>query len=193
MVMIGRTLFGKKDKAKQFQQYTPQQMQGLQQLFQALTGGGGPFQDLFGEFNPEQTSDVFQRGVAEPAMRNFRQRVIPQIMESFGDQGESSGLYNSLASAGRDLQSQLGSQGELFMNQSRLQNLQNRLTGVQSALGAQPYQTYTQQGYAGVLPNLLNSFGQSAGQSLGFMPWGQNQNPYAMQGQRYGYGNYGGY
>lgn len=168
MVMLGRQLFGKKDKAKQFQQFNPQQMQGLQQLFQALSGGGGAFQDLFGEFNPEQSSNIFQRGVAEPAMRNFQQRVIPQIMESFGDQGESSGLYNSLASAGRDLQSGLGSQQELFMNQSRLQNQGNRMGGLQQLLGAQPNQTYTQQGYAGFLPMLLQQFAGGAGKSIGY-------------------------
>ena len=94
---IRQTLFGKRDKPKQFQQFSPEQMQAMQQLFQGLGMGTGPYSDLFGEFDPARSADIFERGVAEPSMRNFRQRVIPSIMQSFADQGASSGLGNSLA------------------------------------------------------------------------------------------------
>lgn len=165
MVNFGQFLFGRKDKAKQFQQYSPQQMQALQQLFGGLSGQGGPFSDLFGEFNPQYTADIFQRGVAEPAMRNFRQRIQPSIMQAFGDQGASSGLANSLASAGQDLQSDLGAQLEMFMQQARMQQMQNRMGGLNSLLGANPYQTYVQRGDEGLIPGMLKNFAGGAGRA----------------------------
>ena len=169
---------GSRDKAKQFRQYTPDQMQAIQQLFKGLGQGQGPYSDLFGQFNPEQTANVFQRGVADPSMRNFQQRIVPGIMQNFADQGASSGLANSLASAGKDLQSNLGSQLELFMNQARLQQMQQRMSGLGMGLGASPYQTYVQQGNAGLLPGMLQGFSGAAGNALGnymFTPQGTAQ------------------
>lgn len=170
MANFWSTLFGKSPGVKQqtFQQYSPEQMQAFNQLFQGLMGGTGAFSDLFGEFNPEHTANVFERGVAEPAMRNFQQRIQPGIMQAFADQGASSGLSNSLASAGQDLQRDLSGQLELFMNQARLQNMQNRMGGLQGLLGAQPYQRfYPQQGQAGIIPSFLGSAGQGIGTGFG--------------------------
>ena len=164
------TLFGKSPGIKQqrFQQYTPEQMQGLNQMFQGLMGGTGAFSDLFGEFDPTRTANVFERGVAEPAMRNFQQRVQPGIMQAFADQGASSGLANSLATAGQDMQQNLNAQLEMFMNQARMQNMQNRMGGLQSFLGAQPYQNmYSQTGQAGIIPSMLGAAGQGIGQGFG--------------------------
>lgn len=164
-------LFGRKDKAKQFQTTNPQQNQLLQMIFQALSGGGGqtgPFQNLFGEFNPEQTADVFQRGVAEPAMRNFNQRIVPGIMENFADQAYHSGLGNSLATAGRDLSENLASQGSLFNYNAMMQQRQNQLGGINSVLGTQTFQPYVQQGYAGVVPDFLRNFAGGAGKAFGY-------------------------
>jgi hypothetical protein len=168
MVMLGRSLFGSKDKVKRQQVYTPEQMQAMNQIFTALQGGGGAFGDMFGQFDPQQTADVFQKGVADPAMMNFRQRVAPGIQEMFADQGASSGLANSLASAGSDLQSGLNSQLEMFMNQSRMQNQQNRMGGLQAFMGAQPYQNYTQAGSPGLLGGAFSSLAGGLGKSF---PW----------------------
>lgn len=164
---FGKMMFGSKDKAKRFQQYSPEQMQGMQQLWQALSGGGGQFGDMFGQFNPEQTADVFNKGVGEPAMRNFQQQVIPGIMESFGDQGASSALSNSLAGAGSDLQSNLSAQLEMFMQQARMQNQQNRMGGMQMLSGMNPYQTYVQRGNEGLMQSAAQGFGRGAGMSAG--------------------------
>lgn len=160
-------LFGRRDKPKQFQQYAPQQMQALQQLFQGLSGQGGPFGQTFGEFDPNTTQNAFQQGFVEPSMQNFRQRVIPQIMQSFGDQGPSSALYNSLATAGENLQTNLGGQLAQMLQQARFQQMQNQMGGLSSLLGSSPYQTYIQQGSAGLLPSLLSSFASGGGQALG--------------------------
>lgn len=155
--------FGRPDKVKQFNRFTPDQMQVFQQLFQGLTGGGGSFGDILGQFNPDQASDVFQRGVANPAMRNFQQRTIPSIMQAFADQGASSGLSNSLATAGRDLNENLSSQLANFIYQAQLQNMQNRMGGLNSFLGTQTFQPYVQQGNSGFLNQFLGNFAQGAG------------------------------
>lgn len=166
MAKFNEFLFGRKDKAKRFQQYTPEQMQAMNQLWQGLSGGGGAFNDLFGSFNPEETAGVFQRGVADPAMRNFRQNMMPQIMEGFADQGASSGLSNSLAGAASNLQSDLAAQMEMFMNQARMQQMQQRMSGLNQFMNANPYQTYIQGGDEGLLPGMLKQFAQGAGRSV---------------------------
>lgn len=164
--------FGNKsgrDQAKQFQQYTPEQMQGLQYLSQGLNNQGGPYQDLFSQFDPQQTADAFQKGVANPATRNFNQRVVPGIMERFADQGQNSGLYNSLGQAGREFQSDLDSQLEMFMQQARLQQMQQRMGGLNSLLWANPYQTYIQQGQISPWAAGLSGAGQGLSSAAGMM------------------------
>ncbi len=164
-------LFGSKDKIKNYQQYNPQQMQAMQQMFQALMGQGGgggeggdnAFGDIFGQFDPSQVTDMFQKGVQEPAMRNFQQSVIPGIKESFADQGASSGLNNSLATAGSNLQSDLGSQLAMFMQQAKMQNQQNRIGGLNSFMNQRPNMPYQQRGQAGVIPSMLEQFANGAG------------------------------
>jgi hypothetical protein len=160
-------LFGSKDKIRKSQKYSPEQMQAFQQLFSSLTGGGGAFSDVFGEFDPTATQQMFEQGFVEPSMRNFNQRVIPEIMQSFADQGASSGLSNSLASAGRDLQSNLGSQLSQLLYSAQLQNQQNRMGGLGMLMGAQPNQQYIQQGSSGFIPSWLQGFGSGFGKSFG--------------------------
>jgi len=167
MPKFNEFFFGKRDKAKRFNNFTPQQMDLFQQFMQGLAGQGGSFGDTFGEFDPQQTSDVFQRGVADPAMRNFRQRVIPSIQQSFADQGASSGLNNSLATAGRDLEENLSSQLARFIYDSQMQNRQNRMQGLNTALGTRQFIPYVQQGSKGLVPGMLEGFSQGAGSGLG--------------------------
>lgn len=167
MPKFGEFFFGSKDKAKKFNRFTPQQEKLFGQFLQGLMGQGGSFGGMFGEFNPEATADVFQRGVANPAMRNFRQRIIPEIMQSFADQGASSGLNNSLATAGRDLEENLSSQLANFIYQSQMQQNQNRLQGLGLGFGTQQFQPYVQQGSEGLVPGVMKGFAQGAGSAAG--------------------------
>ncbi len=163
---------GKKDKIKNHSRMTPEQQNLLNEVMSSLTGGGGQFGDLYGQFNPEQAANTFQQGVANPALRNFNQRVIPGIQQAFADQGASSGLNNSLATAGRDLQEGLDSQLAMFIqNQQNMQN-QNRIQGINQGLNTQAYTPYLQQGNSGMVPQLLSGFSQGAGQAAG--KWGAN-------------------
>lgn len=163
---------GKKDKIKNHNRMTPEQQTLLSEVMNSLTGGGGQFSDLYGQFNPEQAAGVFQKGVGDPAMRNFNQRVIPGIQQAFADQGASSGLNNSLATAGRDLQEGLDSQLAMFIQQQQNMSNQNRMQGINQGLNTQAYTPYLQQGNSGMVPQLLSGFSQGAGQAAG--KWGAN-------------------
>lgn len=163
---------GKKDKIKNHNRMTPEQQSLLNEVMSSLTGGGGQFSDLYGQFNPEQAAQTFQKGIADPALRNFNQRVLPSIQQGFADQGASSGLNNSLATAGRDLQEGLDSQLAMFIQQQQNMSNQNRMQGINQGLNTQAYTPYLQQGNSGMVPQLLNGFSQGAGQAAG--KWGAN-------------------
>lgn len=167
MPKLSEWLFGKKDKVKKFDTMTGGQMDVLNQLLAGLQGQGGAFGGMFGEFDPNQTANMWEQGVAAPAMRNFQQRVIPSIMQSFADQGSSSGLGNSLATAGRDMEENLNSQLAQYMWQAQMQHQQNRMAGLGLGLGTKAFQPYTQQGYAGAIPGFMQGVGQGAGQAFG--------------------------
>jgi len=164
---LGRFAFGERDKARNMDRLSPEQQQLFQSVMQSLMGEDGQFSDMFGQFNPEEAADVFQQGVANPAMRNFNQQVIPGIQQAFADQGASSGLNNSLATAGRDLSENLSSQLAMFINQQKMNQNQNRMQGLNYGLNTQQYNPYIQQGYGGLIPGVINSFAQGAGKAAG--------------------------
>ena len=165
---------GRKDKLKTFQKLTPQQQALQQQIIQALMGGQGmngqgqnQFSDLFGQFNPQQATNAFQQGVTNPAMRNWNQNIVPGIQERFADQGYSSGLFNSLAAGGRDLQEGLNNQMSPFLYQAMMQNQNNRLGGLNTALGTQNYTPYIEQGNPGMFNGFNEGISSGLGQQLG--------------------------
>lgn len=85
----------------------PQQQQGLDQILQ-----------MFGPYL-QQAAQGYQQflpgggggeAIAKSAQNRFQQNTIPQIMQAFGsDNKGSSALNNSLASAGANLNTDLGS------------------------------------------------------------------------------------
>lgn len=167
MPKLSEMLWGKKDKVKKFDVLNQGQTDMLNQLLQGLMGQGGQFGEMFGEFDPTQTTNMWEQGVAAPAMRNFQQRVIPSIMQSFADQGASSGLSNSLATAGRDMEENLNSQLAQYLWQAQMQHQQNRMQGLGLGLGTKQFMPYTQAGYAGLVPGFFQSFGEGMGYGMG--------------------------
>lgn len=166
MPNFGEFIFGRKDKAKKMSNFTPEQEQFFSQLFGGF-GGEGPFASLFGEFDPQNATDTFQKAVSDPAMMNFRQQVIPQIMQGFADQGASSGLNQTLATSGRDLENNLSSQLAQFVYNSQLQHNQNRMGGINQILGTKAFSPYVKQGSSGALYSMLEQFANGAGKALG--------------------------
>lgn len=159
--------FGEKDKAKRFKNLTPEQQQTLSDVMTSLTGEEGPYSDVYGKFDPEQAGDVFQQSVADPAYRNFEQKTIPGIMQSFADQGPSSGLYQTLATSGRDLNENLAGQRSKYIYDAQQANLARRQQGIQTSLNTQVHQPYIQAGYKGLVPGVVEGFAKGAGQAAG--------------------------
>jgi hypothetical protein len=166
MANIWNYLFGQRPSMKRQDVFSPEQAQAFQQMFQGLGGQGGPFGDIFGQFDPQATQNMWQQGVAQPAMRQFQQQTIPSIMQRFADQGASSGLSTSLATAGRDMNENLNAQLAQYIWQAQQQQMQQRMGGLQNFMSQQPFAFMQQPGSAGFLPNFLSAF--AGGGARGF-------------------------
>jgi hypothetical protein len=135
-------LFGKKKKKKK-----PKQLSTLDKKQQALNdaqhesilGGKGPLADLY-NYNPEQANSVFDKTIANPAYRGFKENTVPGITGAFRKQGLQNSSYvgDSLSKAGRDVQESLDAQRSKYLydteqssktsKQNAVENLQNRQT-----------------------------------------------------------------
>jgi len=79
-------------------------------------------------FDPQQFEQLFQKGVADPAMRNYEQQVLPGIANRYMDQSNfyGSGLNQALSQSSQDLGNQLGElrargQGQAYENHQNRQ------------------------------------------------------------------------
>jgi hypothetical protein len=90
---------------------------------------GGSEQVARNIFDPNYSSDVFQRTVADPALRNFNQEIAPNIAQQFSNAGAlgSSGLNRALARAGQDLTQTLSAQQGQFVQNQKNQQLSDIL------------------------------------------------------------------
>lgn len=157
MPKLGQVLFGTKDKIKKASTLTPEQQQLIELINEGLTSGEGAFGDIFGAFNPKE----FEEGVSKPALKNFQENILPQLQEKFiaGNQVLGSGMQRAQNKAGVDLQSKLSE----LMYQAQQGQKQNRLAGIQTALGKQGVENIYKQGTTGA----VQGFAQGAGQGLG--------------------------
>lgn len=93
---------------KRFERFNPEQQQLYQMINSLLSGQGQqPQGGLLGDYGSEES---FQQNVANPAIRNYEERIAPGIAERYAGLGaqSSSGFQNALASSGADLARQLG-------------------------------------------------------------------------------------
>lgn len=157
-------LFGKKEKTQQFQQYTPQQQQVLNQLL-SQASQSIPQQTQFLQSLLSPGSEVEQT-FAAPALRQFDEEIIPSIAERFTS-GFGPGSYKSsafgqqlgkagagLSEALAALRSQLGFQG---------------ISGLQGLLGTgltPQYETAFRPRTQGLLGQGLGAFSQGLGLGL---------------------------
>jgi hypothetical protein len=153
----GEFLFGKKDKTKQLSTLTPEQQELMSLINEGLTSGQGPFADIFGGFNQDQ----FDKGVAQPAMKNFQDNILPQIQEKFisNNQALGGGMQRAQMKAGTDLQSQLAG----LMYQAQQDAGKNKMSGINTPLGTKTFDNIIKKGTTGVIPSLLQGGGQGLG------------------------------
>lgn len=82
--------------------------------------------------------DMFQQSYVDPAMRNYREDILPEIQQRFASQGlgSSGALNQALARSAEMLATDLGGKyGDLMMNQqsrsdANRTNMLNMLTGL---------------------------------------------------------------
>lgn len=154
-------LFGEKGKAKSLSTLTPEQKQLMDLINQGLTSGEGPFGELFGDFDQKK----FQEGVANPAMKNFQEEILPQLQEKFiaGNQVLGSGMRRGQLKAGVDLQDKLAQ----LMYGAQKDQAQNKLQGLQTMMGTKGIENIYKPGTKGTVQGMAEGFAQGAGQAAG--------------------------
>lgn len=128
------------------------------QLIQGLQGQG-QFANLFST-DPQQTANLFNQAVAQPAITQFQEEVLPQITGQFRGAGLGNSTFAGQASAraGEGLERQLAS--ALANTQFQQQNTaQNRMQEMLQRILGTPSFGYTQPQQSGV-SNLFNSIAQ---------------------------------
>lgn len=149
---------------------TPEASKFQKQLFQSggglgnnltFQGGNNYLQDLFSN-NPD-AMNRFQ----EPYLQNFNERIAPDIANRFAGMGtgnsglSSSGFQQTLAQAGRGLQSDLASMREQQRMQGTGMALNYAQQPIQNQLAAMQWSPY-QQTYQPSQPGAGNAFAQLA-------------------------------
>lgn len=156
-----KILFGTKGKSKQLPLQTPEQQQLLQLITDSLQGGDNALSDIFGGFDKQG----FEEGVSKPALKQFQDEILPMIQEKFiaGNQVLGSGLQRAQLKAGEDLQSRLAQ----LMYGAQQAHQQNRLQGVNTALGTRAFENIYKPGTQGALQGFASGVGQGVGNIAG--------------------------
>lgn len=160
MPKLKEILFGKKGKNKQLETKTKEQKQLGKLITQGLTKDKGPLADLFGQFNEEE----FKEGVTDPQIKQFQEKILPQLQEQFVNSGQvlSTGFGKAQLQAGNDLQSKLA---ELMYNAKQGQK-QNRMSGVNTLYGSQNIENLYRKPTTGAVHGFANAAAESAGKAV---------------------------
>src|ERR1700733_8557559 len=141
---------GSKGKVKKLATKTKEQQQLLKLIQEGLATGEGPFADIFGEFNEEE----FNKGVRDPALKNFKENILPVVQEKFiaNNQTGGSAARRGQQRAGLEHQSAL----DQLMYQAQQQQKQNRIGGVNTALGTNTFENLYIPGSEGAGPGIVS-------------------------------------
>lgn len=166
MPKLKEILFGKKAKNKQLDLQTKDQKVMQKLIQQGLTKDKGPLADLFGSFDEA----AFKQGVTDPSIKEFQEKILPQLQEQFINSGQtlSTGFGKAQLQAGNDLQSKLAQ----LMYQAREGQKQNRIGGVNTALGTKGFENLYRKETSGAVQGFANAAAESAGKGLGNLAFG---------------------
>lgn len=158
MPKLKEVLFGGKNKVKKASLLTKEQQDLYNLIQEGLENGTGPFADIF-NFNEE----AFQKGVSEPAMKQFKEQTLPELQEKFigGGAAYGSGRQRAEGRAATDLQSKLAE----LMYGARNQTAQNKLTGAQTLLGKQGTENIYEKAAPGLVQETVKGFAEGAGKA----------------------------
>lgn len=154
-------LTGTKGKVKSVSTKTPEQEELLKLINEGITTGEGPLKDIFGEFD----KGAFEEGVSKPALKQFQEEILPGILQKYsgGGQAGGSGMQRALGKAGTDLQSKLAE----LMYGAQQQQKQNKIGGVNTALGTNAIENIYKPATEGLVQGTVKGFAQGAGNAAG--------------------------
>lgn len=151
-------LLGEKAKIKKASTLSGSQQELEDLIRQGLESGEGPFKDIFGEFNEGN----FQKEVANPAIQNFKENILPGLQEQILGGGHStrgSAFRRGSFKAANDFQGQLAQ----MMYQARQDQANRRAGGLNTLYGRQSVENIVQPATTGI----VQSFAQGAGNAIG--------------------------
>lgn len=157
MPKFGEALFGKSGKVKQKSTLDKGQQELWDLISEGLKTGEGPLKDILGQFNQEE----FEKGVSQPAIKNFQENILPMLQEKFigNNQALSSAFGKAKLKAGTDLQSKLAE----LMYQAQQQQKQNRIGGLNTAIGKQTVENVYKPGSEGLVQGTIKGLAEGAG------------------------------
>ena len=135
----GAGLFGGISRKKKKLSFLDKQQQALNTSQHEAVLGQGPLADLY-NYNPEGANDVFEKTIANPAYRNFKEKLAPEVTGQFRSHGLMNSSYagDALSKLARDVQEGLDAQRTQYLygeqkdartaKRSAVENLQNRQT-----------------------------------------------------------------
>ncbi len=158
-------LFGsKKKKMKRKSTLDPQQRQ-LYNDYVAGLRGQGPNAGMFSH-DADAANKNFDLNVANPAYRQYRENVIPNITGQFRNNniGNSSYTGEALSRHGRDIQESLNAARSQMHTEGKRYADQNRLSGMNTILGTNTFD-YKQPSGSGI-DNILGQLAPKAGEYI---------------------------
>ncbi len=136
---LGGMFGGKKKKKKKKISTLDKRQQQLNESQHAAITGEGPLADLY-NYDPDAANEVFSKNFANPAYREFKEKLAPEITGQFRNQGLQNSSYvgDALAKRGRDIQERLDAKRTEYLygeqkdarnaKRDAVENLQNRKT-----------------------------------------------------------------
>lgn len=132
-------LFGGGKKKPKKRSTMDKQQQKLYDLEHQGVLGEGPLADLY-NYDPDKANDVFDKNIANPAYRNYKEKLAPQITGQFRSQGLMNSSYagDALSKLARDIQEGLDAKRSDYLykqeneakgaKRNAISNIQNRST-----------------------------------------------------------------
>lgn len=161
MPKLNEFLFGSKGKNKKLDTKTKEQQDLLKLISDGLSGGDNALSDLFGQFDQEG----FNEGVSKPALKQFQDQILPMINEKYiaNNQALSGARQKAQVQGATDLQSKLAE----LMYGAQNQQKQNRLQGLNTALGTNTFENVYKPGTEGAVQGFVKGVGNGLGNAAG--------------------------
>lgn len=130
---------GKKKKKKKLSTFDKRQQKLNEQQHDAILGKG-PLADLY-NYDPEAANAVFDKSVANPAYRKFKEDLAPGITGQFRSQGLMNSSYagDALSKVARDIQENLDAQRSQYLYGEQKDARSAKRSAVDSLQGRQTF------------------------------------------------------